>query len=663
MNACLPIDLGPLSRRDTEDLVTSVFEASGSEVEGFAGRLFKWTGSNPFFVERILRSLLQSDRLVRSNGSWEGWDVQELELPHSVRDAILNRVALLAEESRRLVDLLTILGARTSYEVVAAVSELSDTLLQGVLDDLARHQLVTEAESGATLVYDFTHALIRETVESDLSLARRRTLHGMVGASLERLYGDRAEQHADELAYHFQNAHPAEVGTKAIHYLALAGGNALARFANREAMEYLQEALDRLDAAGVGLGVGGPGNESVGWVLTGLAKAKTRLGDRDASIKLWKRALATARAGGDLRAIAGVHRETGLALLWEDRLEEALEEFESALDVATEAGDELMVAQINFAAGLCHQHAGRGREALAAVTQALAIAKKTENLPMLAQAQSALVRLKIWTGDLSQVREHGEEALRLAEAARDPGVAFWSHWALAVAEGLFGNLAETARRIAETERIAKEVGSPVLQLWTAEVTVEHCFCTGEWERGIQVGEDAIAMARALDQRILLPRLLVWTSLIYLARGDHERARDLTDEAWKVSGADRLAKGELYLDVHTVLPAHIGRVAYLCSIGEWGEAIRVGEMGVGLADRTGYVVWGLHRLLPIMGEAHLRSRNLDRAREVAELLRSLSERLGHRSGLAWAEACDGLLIWLEGDPDEGARRLRQAAESL
>ena len=60
---------------------------------------------------------------------------------------------------------------------------------------------------------------------------------------------------------------------------------------------------------------------------------------------------------------------------------------------------------------------------------------------------------------------------------------------------------------------------------------------------------------------------------------------------------------------------------------------------------------------------MRSRNLGEAREVTERLRSLSERLKHRAGLAWAEACDGLLTWLEGDPDEGARLLRQAADSL
>ena len=50
MNACLSIDLGPLTCRDTEDLLGSVFEVSGSEVEGFAERLFEWTAGNPFFV-------------------------------------------------------------------------------------------------------------------------------------------------------------------------------------------------------------------------------------------------------------------------------------------------------------------------------------------------------------------------------------------------------------------------------------------------------------------------------------------------------------------------------------------------------------------------------------------------------------------------------------
>jgi DNA-binding CsgD family transcriptional regulator len=45
------------------------------------------------------------------------------------------------------------------------------------------------------------------------------------------------------------------------------------------------------------------------------------------------------------------------------------------------------------------------------------------------------------------------------------------------------------------------------------------------------------------------------------------------------------------------------------------------------------------------------------------LRQYAERFEHRLGLAWADACDALTVWLEGDPARGAQLMRSAAEAL
>src|SRR5690606_17619916 len=68
-------------------------------------------------------------------------------------------------------------------------------------------------------------------------------------------------------------------------------------------------------------------------------------------------------------------------------------------------------------------------------------------------------------------------------------------------------------------------------------------------------------------------------------------------------------------------------------------------------------------LPIIAEAHLSMADIEGASRVGARLRADSERLGHRLGLAWADACDGLILWLRGDIAAGIPRLRTAVERL
>jgi len=97
--------------------------------------------------------------------------------------------------------------------------------------------------------------------------------------------------------------------------------------------------------------------------------------------------------------------------------------------------------------------------------------------------------------------------------------------------------------------------------------------------------------------------------------------------------------------------------------EWGEASRIAEAGLAIADRTGYVVWAIHHIIPLLGEASIHARNLGRAREVSARMRKEAEAVGHPLGIAWADAGDAALTWLEGGAEKGAVGLRRGAEAM
>lgn len=665
-NAVTTFDLEPFTEAET---FAFVCKALGIETErGSLGRLatdlFVWTQGNPFFLEGAIRGLIDTGQLRREDGRWLGPEGDTIDLPSSVRDAVVVWTARLSEPALELARLFAVVGTRMSHEGLEYLSGLPTEEYSRSIEELLRHQVLTETEADWTVIYDFRHPLTRESLRSDVSLGQRRHMHARVGAALEAFYGASCEEHADELAYHFGHAPPGEASAKAIRYLAVAGARALRQHANREATGYFQEAYDRFEALASDADRAAMEADGVRTnVMSGLAKALRRLGKVPASVALWRRLLGRAEAGGDATAEARARREIGLAFMAGGQLEEAVEEFERGVTAARSAGDVPLTIQIQLARGIGYHAAGRGDAALEVVEEALELAEEAGHPGLLAKVHGALTRLNIWTGKLARVRSHAETALRLAQKTDDKGVEFWSEWAMGAMEGLIGNTGEMERRIENARRLADQLGSPFLQLETVELTVELAYARGEWERGIAEGMRAVELARSLGQNTILPRLLVWISLMRIGRGELEEAERLTKEAWEVSGAAHALDATGYIDVHTVVPSHIGCAALALARGDWDEAVAVAQAGLGIADRTGYVVWAIHHLLPIIAEASIHARNLGLANEIGARMRAEAEAVGHPLGLAWADACDAILEWLQGSAEVGAVALRRGAESL
>ena len=625
----------------------------------FTALLHGWTRGNPFFIEETLKALVDAGRLRREGGQWLGWEMDDMELPGSIRDAVLLGVSRLSAAAREVAEVVAIMGTRSRYETLQSVCSLGEPELVEALEELCHRNLLGEADGEGGPLYEFQHPMVRKILVGEIGLARQRLVHGKIAAALERLYGTRALDHAEELALHFTRG-GVEGGTdKAVGYLAAAGRSALARFANQEAADHLSAALDGLTQGETSAvsATAGPSAERFG-LMEDLARARQRLGEYERAIELWREARDDAARRGDAVGVASMERRVGLSHFWAGRHPEAL----AALDSAVEsAGDDLhLLGRIRMARGVCFYMLGRGSEAGPELEAALVVAERSGDRSLLARVHRALLLFHAWAGDPEPAWEHGLKAVALAEEASNPPLACASHWAMAVVAGLTGQAKKCEYHLHTGTRLAEELRSPLLRLAFDEVAVEYASSTGDWENGIALGEKAIALARVLNQRTVLPRLLVFTSLIYLGRHELKRARAYLDEAWLLSGAENAERAR---DIHSVIPAHTGLASYHLVVGDFDQAVQIGEAGLAIADRTGYTIWAVHRLLAVMTEAHLRRRDLEAARRYGDRLRETAERIGHDLGIAWADSCDAILAWLEGDVETGAALLRKAAEAL
>jgi DNA-binding CsgD family transcriptional regulator len=541
-----------------------------------------------------------------------------------------------------------------TFERLYAVSSTSREELVVALDELSTQRILEERlDTGAGTSYDFTHPLLQQVTYGALGTARARLLHASVGESLEAYYGTRAMAHSGELALHFSRAHA--FGPKAIVYLSQAGKVALDAYANREAESCLASALGQIDDSGDEF----PERDEI---VRNLARARQRLGDYDGALELWAIARDAAMEDGDLSALAAIEHRMGLACYWSARYDDALDHYAAGLRAAQGSSDNAVIVRLHLAKGICLQDLGRLEAAKAEVEGALAAAERTGDRSLLARAHRALLLLYAWTGPAEVAREHGEKALALAESSDDKMLAWTAHWGMGLLAGLTSDAPAVAAHIAECEKLEEQLRSPLLPLWTAELSIQYASGVGDWDAGIATGERTIALAQTLGQRILLPRLLVWTGLIYLWRGELPRAKDYFDHAWDLSGA---AKGTFeHADVPTIVPAHMGLAAYHLETDDLEEAIKIGEAGLAIADGSGYVSWSLQWLLPVVGEAALWKSDFERAAMHSERMRRDASRLGNRLGLAIADACDGMLLLFRDKDCVGAQPvLRKAIESL
>ena len=320
--------LGPLSRAATDELVQAVFGVSDAVSREFAALLYGWTRGNPFFVEETLKALVTSGRLYERDGTWHGWEIADLDLPRSIREAVVTRLDRLSPDAQRVATLAAVIGTRASYDALDAVVGMPRARLVEALDELRTQRILDEHGEGDRIVYDFSHPILRDVIYQAVGLARGRMLHATVADALERHYASAADEHADELAYHFARADARDVGPKATRYLSIAGRNALAKHANREAASYLTAALERTRDADADA-------TREMEIVEGLARARQRLGEYDAAVALWERAREHAQQANDLARLADIERRLGLASFWRGRHDEALEHYDAALSAGS----------------------------------------------------------------------------------------------------------------------------------------------------------------------------------------------------------------------------------------------------------------------------------------------------------------------------------------
>ncbi|HEY6046664.1 MAG TPA: protein kinase, partial [Pyrinomonadaceae bacterium] len=227
----------------------------GEEVSGeFGEAVHRETEGNPFFIEEVLKALIEQGSVRRESGRWKRCEMGELVIPQSVKEAIGNRLDRVSDKSNEVLRVAAVLGKTFSFdELQAAAENASEDDLLDALDESATAQLITATGTDS---FTFTHDKIREVLYEELNPIRRRRLHRHAAEGLERRglvceierQGVMTTCTVERLAYHFIQAGDYENG---LTYAKRAAATAETVFAFDEVIAAYSRALDCAESLGL----------------------------------------------------------------------------------------------------------------------------------------------------------------------------------------------------------------------------------------------------------------------------------------------------------------------------------------------------------------------------------------------------------------------------
>lgn len=235
------IRLAPLSNADSAQLIHNLLE-----FENFPARLRELivdkADGNPFFLEEVIRTLLDSGAVVRdeSSGRWRSTaQIDKIQIPNTLQGVIMARVDRLDDELKQVLRVASVIGRSFMYRVLKATAEVEQRL-DDELNELQATDLIREKQHLPELEFMFKHALAQETTYESILLQKRRELHARVAHVIESLFAERLEEFYGLLAYHYTRA---EVWGKAQEYLLKAADRAGQLAGDAEALNLYKEAL------------------------------------------------------------------------------------------------------------------------------------------------------------------------------------------------------------------------------------------------------------------------------------------------------------------------------------------------------------------------------------------------------------------------------------
>lgn len=247
--AFVDVQLQPLGTGHSRQLVANLLEIE-SLSDSLRDLVLSRSEGNPFFIEEIVRMLVDRDLIAEVDGHWvASSEISSLDVPDTLHGLLASRLDNLDPPVRRVAMLAAVIGRRFENRLLASVLESGEgdiaATAPAALGVLEAQGLIKLVATRPELAFSFRHALTHDVTYQSILRKDRRQFHTAVGDAIAHIFADRLDEQAPTLARHYEEA--GEFG-QALRYLLLAGETASTRHAMPESHDFYSRAAALIDA-------------------------------------------------------------------------------------------------------------------------------------------------------------------------------------------------------------------------------------------------------------------------------------------------------------------------------------------------------------------------------------------------------------------------------
>ena len=338
-NSLAEISLEALAEKDSRQLIANLLEIEALP-ETMRSLILQKSEGNPFFVEEVVRMLIDRGAIVRHS---EGWvanpGIDNMDIPDNLQGLLMARIDTLSDKGKHTLRVASVVGRQFPVKVLqqilgqdgpAAQSALGETM--NTLSNLESAGLIRVATVEPDLEYLFRHSLVQDAAYASILVSDRKRLHLSVGETVERMYPNQLDSRelAPLLAQHFSEAGDDQ---RALKYYSLAGEAALASFANQEAENHFRR--------GLSLACTPPQRAEL---LIGMGEALYNQSRFEDAIQIWQEAISFYQSLPEPDRVARLYARSARAAWWDGKTPLGLRLCQEGLEAVSGAPESAEIA-------------------------------------------------------------------------------------------------------------------------------------------------------------------------------------------------------------------------------------------------------------------------------------------------------------------------------
>jgi class 3 adenylate cyclase/tetratricopeptide (TPR) repeat protein len=527
------LSLNRLGRREVSEIIGSV--TGGMSIpQDVQEQILERTDGVPLFVEELTKSVIEAGVLEEIGGRYvTAGRLPSLAIPATLHDSLLARLDRLGDV-KELAQTAACIGREFALDLLAGVSGLEATDLDGALERLINAGLIFRRRGGDGGAYVFKHALVQDTAYETLLMSRRREVHARIAHVLEEQFSRSVSTEPERLAQHYSAA---DLPVKAIPHWLAAGRRSLSSSSLPEAISHFSTALEltadiddefaraeRELEVRTGLGTatialhGWPSLEVRAVVQPACNLFESGHGDADAFINLWNLWLNN--------GCRGEHRE-------------GLEVIERMLSYSRDKQDRTLTLIASFAASMANLWVGNYDLSLKYETTVLDIYdfERDKDLAWRYNHDPKNTLLswasnRVWAlGYPDKARVMSETAVAHARRVGHPFNLCWTLGNSSLTRSNCGDFHQARAWLEELSQIAHEQDLTFMNAYmTSSCRSSLAAHEGRYEVAIEEGTRAEQVWSSIGGRLWSPTKKAYTAFAYLRLGHAEKAAKLIDAA-------------------------------------------------------------------------------------------------------------------------------------